>query len=162
MIIRNAEKKDIERILEVFASAKAYMRKNGNTKQWADSYPDTETILEDIKEKQFYVMEEDNCIHGVFAFIIGEDPTYRIIENGEWKSDTLYGTIHRLASTGYTKNVFHEVMNFCLQKISHIRADTHEDNLIMQNLLLKEGFEECGIIYVRDHTLRKAYQYLKG
>ena len=92
MIIRNAEKKDIERILEVFASAKAYMRKNGNTKQWADSYPDTETILEDIKEKQFYVMEEDNCIHGVFAFIIGEDPTYRIIENGEWKSDTLYGT----------------------------------------------------------------------
>ena len=27
MIIRNAEKKDIERILEVFASAKAYMRK---------------------------------------------------------------------------------------------------------------------------------------
>ncbi len=61
-------------------------------------------------------MEEDNCIHGVFAFIIGEDPTYRIIENGEWKSDTLYGTIHRLASTGYTKNVFHEVMNFCLQK----------------------------------------------
>ena len=107
-------------------------------------------------------MEEDNCIHGVFAFIIGEDPTYRIIENGEWKSDTLYGTIHRLASTGYTKNVFHEVMNFCLQKISHIRADTHEDNLIMQNLLLKEGFEECGIIYVRDHTLRKAYQYIKG
>ena len=98
----------------------------------------------------------------MFAFIIGEDPTYRIIENGEWKSDTLYGTIHRLASTGYTKNVFHEVMNFCLQKISHIRADTHEDNLIMQNLLLKEGFEECGIIYVRDHTLRKAYQYIKG
>ena len=89
MIIRNAEKKDIERILEVFASAKAYMRKNGNTKQWADSYPDTETILEDIKEKQFYVMEEDNCIHGVFAFIIGEDPTYRIIENGEWKMNAM-------------------------------------------------------------------------
>ena len=86
MIIRNAEKKGYSKeILEVFASAKHIWEKNGNTKQWADSYPDTETILEDIKEKQFYVMEEDNCIHGVFAFIIGEDPTYRIIENGEWK-----------------------------------------------------------------------------
>lgn len=162
MIIRNAENKDIERILEVFESAKKYMRKNGNTKQWADKYPDEETILEDIYHKQFYVMEEDNCIHAVFAFIIGDDPTYRIIENGEWKSNAPYGTIHRLASTGYRKGIFHEVMNFCLHQISHIRADTHEDNHIMQNLLKKEGFEECGIIYVRDKTPRKAYQYIKG
>lgn len=162
MIIRNAENKDIERILEVFESAKKYMRKNGNTKQWADKYPDKETILEDIYHKQFYVMEADHCIHAVFAFIIGEDPTYRIIENGEWKSNTPYGTIHRLASTGYRKGIFHEVMNFCLHQISHIRADTHEDNHIMQNLLVKEGFEECGIIYVRDKTPRKAYQYIKG
>ena len=29
--------------------------------------------------------------------IIGEDPTYQRIEQGSWKDESLYGTLHRVA-----------------------------------------------------------------
>lgn len=160
MKIRLAEKKDLVYILPVFEKAKAYMRKNGNHKQWGDDYPGAEVLSRDIEQKQFYVCEQDKKIHAVFAFIIGDDPTYHVIENGAWLNTEAYGTIHRLASDGKLSGVFAEVMRFCKGRIANLRADTHEDNTVMQELLKKEGFKECGIIYVRDGTPRIAYQLI--
>ena len=40
----------------------------------------------------------------------------------------------------------------------HLRIDTHEKNLVMQNLVKKTGFSYCGIIYVDDGTKRLAYE----
>ena len=34
------------------------------------------------------------------------------------------------------------------QHIHALRVDTHEDNLSMQHMLLKNGFTYCGIIYL--------------
>lgn len=48
-------------------------------------------------KRQLYVIEEDGQIHGVFAFILGADPTYAVIEDGAWRSDEAYGTIHHIA-----------------------------------------------------------------
>lgn len=49
-----------------------------------------------------FCMENEKVV-GVFVFIIGEDPTYRVIYQGAWRSETEYGTIHRIASDGTTK-----------------------------------------------------------
>lgn len=77
MIIREARTEDLERILEIYEIAKAFMRQTGNPHQWNSRYPDSKTLEEDIHKHQLFVMEEDSIIHSVFAFIIGEDPTYK-------------------------------------------------------------------------------------
>lgn len=80
-MIRKATKEDLPAILPVYAAARAYMRKNGNMTQW-DGIDAPELQLEnDIRLGQLYVWEKDG-IHGVFAFIIGEDATYQTIEDG--------------------------------------------------------------------------------
>ena len=43
------------------------------------------------------MLETESGLHGVFAFILGEDPTYGVIEDGQWLSGDPYGTIHRIA-----------------------------------------------------------------
>ena len=49
-----------------------------------------------------------------------------------------------------------------LEHCESLRADTHEDNKIMQHLLEKNGFVRCGIIHVEDGTPRVAYQKLSA
>ena len=44
------------------------------------------------------------------------------------------------------------------KKIQHLRIDTHENNKVMQHLILKNGFEKCGIIYVDDGSPRVAFE----
>ena len=80
MIIREARTEDLERILEIYEIAKAFMRETGNPHQWNSSYPDFNILEEDINKHHLFVMEDDSIIHSVFAFIIGEDPTYKEIE----------------------------------------------------------------------------------
>ncbi len=51
------------------------------------------------------------------------------------------------------------VIDWAYQKCGHLRIDTHEDNVVMQKMLEKNGFEKCGIIYVyEDHYPRLAYE----
>lgn len=163
MNIRAAETSDIDFIMPIFETAKEYMRKSGNKNQWVDGYPQKELILNDINKKQFFVMEDEDdsgkkTIHGCFAFIIGEEPSYRIIEDGSWKDDSPYGTIHRIASDGKTKGIMSEAVKFCMSKISHLRADTHKDNKTMQHILQKLGFEYRGIIYISTGNPRLAFE----
>lgn len=160
MIIREARIEDIERILEIYDIAKAFMRQTGNPNQWNSSYPDSKLLEDDIDKEQLFVMEEDSIIHSVFAFIIGDDPTYRDIE-GAWLDDSTYGTIHRIASDGTMHQVFKKAVDFCSKKCAHLRVDTHEDNKVMQKVILRNGFEKTGIIYIADGTPRIAYEKVK-
>ena len=160
MIIREARIEDMERLLEIYEIAKAFMRKTGNLHQWNSSYPSRELLEGDIEAHHLFVMEEDHVIHSVFAFIIGEDPTYKEIE-GAWLDNSTYGTIHRIASDGTMHHVFNEAVNFCSERCAHIRADTHEDNKVMQKVILRNGFKETGIIYIEDGTPRIAYEKVK-
>jgi RimJ/RimL family protein N-acetyltransferase len=158
--VRKTKPEELGCVMRIYAYAREQMKKNGNPTQWGDHHPAEELIAADIEEGTGYVVveEDDGEICGVFAFIIGEDPTYTKIEDGAWKNDHTYGTIHRLASNGKEKGIFHACVQFCEQCISDLRADTHHDNRIMQHLLEKEGFERCGIIYVDDGSSRIAYQ----
>lgn len=148
---------DLPTVMSIYEYAREQMKLNGNPHQWRDTNPAEAVIINDIKNKNSYVIECDEAIVGVFTFIIGEDPTYKTIE-GQWKDDGAYGTIHRIASSGIIHGVFDMCLKFCESKISSIRIDTHRDNKIMQHLILKNGFEMCGIIYVADGSPRIAYQ----
>lgn len=154
--IREATCGDFTRILEIYEFARKFMAENGNPNQWGTTNPPEEMLREDIRKGQLYVMEHFGYIHGVFAFILGEDPTYKVIEDGRWNSNLPYGTIHRIAGDG-SGGILHACVDYCSSVSEYLRIDTHADNRIMQGAIAKEGFVYCGIIYVGDGTPRFAY-----
>ena len=121
--------------------------------------PETTQLIDDIAKGDLYVLSDNGIIHGVFYFYIGTDPTYGVIEDGNWRSDTPYGTIHRIAGDG-SGGVLATAVAFGKTKINHIRIDTHHDNKIMQRAIAKQGFSRSGIIYLEDGSPRIAYDLL--
>jgi hypothetical protein len=158
MNIRQADAEDLNLIMEIYSYAKKYMAETGNPTQWGEGYPSRDLLQEDILKNQCYVYEDGEEIQAVFVLALGEEPTYRRIEDGAWKNNAPYGTIHRLASRGKLKGVSKACIDFCKARIGNLRSDTHHDNKIMQHLLEKNGFERCGIIYLEDGSPRIAYQ----
>ena len=157
MTVRNTVPNDIPKVLKIYARAREFMRENGNPTQWGDSRPSESVVRRDVERGVSYVVEDEGNVCGVFAFIIGDDPTYSYI-NGEWLNDEPYGTVHRIASGGEGRGVLKACLEFCEAKCRNIRIDTHENNAVMRHLLEKHGFRYCGIILTDDGTPRMAYQ----
>ena len=158
-LIRKAEMKDLPRIEAIYAYARRFMAENGNPNQWGNTTPKTELLLDDISKGDLFVLIHDDEIHGVFYFYIGPDPTYGVIEDGQWRSDTPYGTIHRIAGDG-SGGVLAAAVAFGKQRIRHLRIDTHDDNKIMQRAVAKFGFQRAGIIHLANGSPRIAYDLL--
>ena len=149
----------LSEIMEVYQIAREYMKKTNNPNQWGDTHPPLELIKDHIFNGNLFIgINENNEILFSFAFIIGEDPTYKYIENGKWIDNSLYGTIHSLASAQKINNVFSYVLAFCLTKTDHIRIDTHEDNKVFQHILAKFNFKKCGVIFLKNGSPRFAYE----
>ena len=155
-IIRKAKMQDLPRILEIYAYARSFMAKTGNPNQWGTTHPAQSQLSEDIRNGDLYIAEDGQGIHGVFAFFLGEDPTYGYIEDGSWRSSEPYGTIHRIASDG-SGGVVSAAVDYCGEIISHLRIDTHHDNRVMQHVVEKLGFQRRGVIYIADGSPRIAY-----
>lgn len=158
MEIRLAKAEETDEIMTVYRKAREFMVESGNPKQWAEGYPGRELIEEDIRRGVSFVCCENGKVHGVFAFIIGADPTYAVIRDGAWLNDETYGTVHRIAGDGEIRGMMERVFPFCQERIGSLRGDTHEDNKKMQHLFVKNGFKRCGIIIGHDGTPRIAYQ----
>lgn len=157
-MVRLAQQKDLDAIEEIYCAARRYMKETGNPTQWGDMHPAHEMLEEDINLRRLFVVEEDGVLHGVFALIFGDEPTYSLIEDGIWLNEEPYATIHRVAGDGVKKGVFDQCMKFCKRECANLRIDTHFDNHTMQHLIEKHGFARCGIIYVEDGSPRIAYQ----
>lgn len=159
MTIRNAFQSDMEAMMKIFASAKEYMDRTGNATQWERGYPNPEILETDISNKNCYVFVANGTVVGTFSFIIGDEPTYHRIENGQWHQDKPYGTIHRLASNGTVRGIANACFAFCCKKTDYLRIDTHVDNTTMQKAIREFGFQECGVISVRNGSKRIAFDY---
>lgn len=146
-MIRLASEADLPALMAVYRAARAFMAENGNASQWGDSYPDKELLLCDIAAKRLYVFDESGAVHGAFALCDGPEPAYAVIENGSWQSDAPYAVIHRLAGDGTVNGLFARCTTFSAERCPYLRADTHENNRVMQHLLKKNGFSRRGIVY---------------
>jgi len=160
MSIRQAVLNDLDTVMEIYAYAKKYMAETGNPTQWDEGYPNWDVLKADILRNQCYVYEDGEEIQAVFVLALGEEPAYRRIEDGAWRNDAPYGTIHRLASRGRVRGVSTACFDFCKAQMDNLRSDTHQDNQIMQHLLEKNGFERCGIIHIENGSPRIAYQFV--
>ena len=129
------------------------MAANGNPHQWNGNYPASEDILKDIANGNYYVCTPDNApekIVGGFAFIIGREPNYAVIENGAGTPISLTAQFTGLPPTVRSKALPEPCFDFCHSKIDCLRIDTHADNKPMQNAIDSYGFRYCGIIHVAD------------
>ena len=158
MEIRPARTSDLDRIGEVIDIARAFMRAQGNTQQWINGYPSRETYAEDIAGGHCFVITEEEVVHAVFSLFTGADPTYAVIEDGAWLNDRPYACIHRIGSDGVLHGTLRAAVDFAVTVCPELRADTHKDNLPMQNALKRCGFVRCGVIYVADGSPREAFQ----
>ena len=158
MLVRKAKMEDWEAIANCYEKARQYMKDTGNATQWGDHHPPEDMLREDIQLGQLFVcVSEDGKVHGVFAFLLGEDPTYGYVKDGEWLNNEPYGTIHRIASDREAKGVFKAALDYCRSQIDNVRADTHENNKTMQHLFEKYGFKKVGIIFLLNGEERIAY-----
>lgn len=157
-VIRRTRSDEMPIVLAIYEHGREIMRREGNPTQWGATRPSRAVIERDIANGNSYAVTVDGRVCAVFSFIIGDDPTYAYIENGEWSSDGEYGVIHRIASDESEHGVLAAAVEFCSARIGCLRIDTHRDNAIMRRLLAKLGFEEYGVIYTDDGTPRLAFE----
>lgn len=98
LTVRRAAAADLPTLLQIFDNARAFMRTHGNPHQWPDSYPGAARLTAEIERGVCYVVMGEGAIQAVFCLIPGDEPTYRIVEDGAWPEDLPYATIHRMAS----------------------------------------------------------------
>lgn len=164
MEIRHATEADFDRIMAIYARARAFMAETGNPRQWgATNWPPEALIHQDIAQGTSYVCVHEGNVVGVFFYTAGHDvePTYRTIIDGQWLSEEDYGVVHRIAADGSVKGTGSFCINWAYDQCKHLRIDTHGDNRVMQQLLAKLGFTRCGTIYIEeDNDPRMAYEKL--
>ena len=75
MIIRKADKTDLENIMKLYRSCVAGMIKNG-IDQWDESYPNPEIIIADLQAATYYVAQIKEEIIGGINIDQNQDKTY--------------------------------------------------------------------------------------
>ncbi len=160
MIVRKAEFNDLQEISEIYESARRFMSDTGNPNQWGKTNPPYARTEADLRENNLYVVEEDCDILAVFYYNFADDPTYKIIYDGQWLNDHPYGVIHRIAVSDKArgKGVAGICFDFAFNNCKNLKIDTHRDNIPMQKALAKHGFIQCGIIHLANGDERIAFQ----
>lgn len=159
---RLAKKADVPDILNVIEQGKKRLKALG-VDQWQEGYPNEESILQDIAQKQGHVFIKGGQIVAYAAIVFERDPFYENI-NGHWLTDNPYVVVHRIAVSdkhahqGIAKFIFASAEKMAQKKaVPSFRIDTHHDNRYMRNLIRQFNFTLCGIVQVRD-GIRMAYE----
>lgn len=158
MQITKATMADLDTIMAIYEHAKAFMVATGNGGQWADGYPQRELIAEGITKGHCYLCLDDGETVATFYFAVEQEPTYQHLDGGEWLNDLPYGVLHRIAVRSNKKGIATYCLEWCFAQTGNMRIDTHENNAPMRRVIDKNGYQYCGIIYVRDGTPRMAFQ----
>lgn len=166
MKIRRSTSDDIPNIISIIDDAKEYLASQ-KIDQWQNGYPNSEQIEEDIKNGESYVvLNDENRAMATSMFTTNSEPTYKVID-GNWiiNETKKYGVIHRMAikkefrKLGLATILFDEFhQQLKSQNIQSLKIDTHEENIGMQSLIKKLGYQYCGIIYTDYGAKRLAFE----
>ena len=150
MIIRKANKTDLENIMKMYKSCVKGMLENG-IDQWDDTYPNTEIISEDLNVGTYYVAEIDGTIIGGVNVDKNQDDTYLALD-WEDKSDSFL-VVHRLGVKEelWNKKIGKDLMlfteNLVIEKgLKSIRLDTYSGNPKAMGFYRRLGYTELGTI----------------
>ena len=167
MKIKLSTLENIPEIMTIIKDAKELLA-SLKIDQWQNGYPNAAQVEADIlKGESYVVLNDENQVIATSMFTTNKEPTYQIIEEGSWKVDESknYGVIHRMAikkeyrKQGLATLLFDEFHQQLKSKnIQSLKIDTHEENLGMQALIKKIGYQYCGIIYTNYGAKRLAFE----
>ena len=153
MKIRKAQTSDLDNIMKMYKSCVAGMLKNG-IDQWDDTYPDTETIAQDLESQTYYVAEENGKIIGGINIDKNQDPTYLDIN---WQdASNQFLVVHRLGvkeeswgdGIGKSLMIFTEELGK-KKDLKSIRLDTYSGNPKAMEFYIRLGYRELGAINLK-------------
>ena len=150
MIIKKANKTDLDKIMKMYKSCVKGMLENG-IDQWDNSYPNAEIISEDLNVGTYYVAEIDGIIIGGVNIDKNQDDTYLALD-WEDKSDSFL-VVHRLGvkEEFWNKKIGKYLMLFTeklvMEKgLKSIRLDTYSGNPKAIEFYIRLGYNELGTI----------------
>ena len=153
MIIRKANKTDLDNIMKMYKSCVKGMLENG-IDQWDDTYPNTEIINEDLNVGTYYVAEIYGTIIGGVNIDKNQDDTYLALD-WEDKSDSFL-VVHRLGvkEEFWNKKIGKDLMLFAeklvIEKgLNSIRLDTYSGNPKAMEFYRRPGYTEIGTINLK-------------
>lgn len=154
---------DLPEILLVIDDGRAALKLQ-NSGQWQDGTPSEQTIRNDIEAHHFYVAKLDNQVIGVLA-LLDHDVAYDHLLTGTWDDKVPYKVIHRFAVLRpYTNQGVASMMLKAAEQLAKmdgvdlIRIDTHEKNLPMTKLLLKNRYQIKGTTLIEGTKLRTVFE----
>ena len=153
MKIRKAQTSDLENIMKMYKSCVAGMIKIG-IDQWDNTYPDTETITQDLENQTYYVAEEKREIIGGINIDQNQDPTYLDVNWQDISNQFL--VVHRLGvkeknwGDGIGKDLMIFTEKLVMEKdLKSIRLDTYSGNPKAMEFYIRLGYRELGAIYLK-------------
>ena len=164
--VRKAQHEDVDTIMEIIDLAKEDMKASGSD-QWQNGTPNADMIHADIDRGVSYVLcDPDGSIQGTAYISTEQDPTYKVITDGDWRAaEEPYTVIHRIAvrrserGRGLALHIVNFAKTVAAADGTHqLRIDTHEKNIPMQHFLARNGFSKRGIIQSSEGP-RIAYDY---
>lgn len=148
--IRPAIPSDLEEILEIYKACTLKMNAAG-LHNWHSSYPDKQTIMNDILEAALYLIETDK-IHGAVTLNDDQPPEYKDIK-WEYHREP-YLVVHRLAVSpeqqgkGYAIHLMRFAEEFARSKnCPSIRMDVYTINAPGRELYRKLKYKELNEFY---------------
>lgn len=147
-----ARAEDLDLCAELMEEGRAFQREQGFV-QWTPDYPNRDTVKGDIETGKGYVLKVDGRLAGYLCVDFDGEPAYQDIRGGRWETGEPYATVHRMAfgrafrGRGLTTEAFRLVGELCRARgVTAIRGDTDPQNLRMQHVLEKNGFQRRGVI----------------
>lgn len=150
--LKQAGMEDLDICSEIIDMGREFQEAQGFT-QWTKTYPNRETIRQDILEGKGYLLCIEGEPAGYLYLDLDGEPAYKTIQ-GRWHTKEPYAAVHRIAfhkkyqGRGLAGKAFRLIGEWCLSRgIQGIRIDTAYENLRMQHVLEKNGFQKCGIVH---------------
>lgn len=171
MNIKQATMDDLNTVMDLLRDGRDQLAERG-IDQWQGDYPNEKHVQEDIEKGFSYMVKsDDQQTVGTVALVPAPDPVYDHI-NGHWLKNTdHFVAIHRVAihsqhaGKGYASQLFTAIIKYLAKHypdIESIRLSTNENNLAMQRVATKSGFQKVGTMpgAYRPEELSYVYEYL--
>ena len=164
--LRKTTMSDLRAVMTIIEQGRIYLKSTG-VDQWQNGYPNEAVIKEDITNGYGYVLECEGKIIGTVALSFDGEPWYNDIRDGKWLTNGPFLVIHRLAvshdvrGTHVASEVIKQAEALCVKRgVKSIKIDTHQDNIAMQKLVKKNGFNYCGLVILGSEGERLAFEKL--
>ncbi len=163
-MIRLGRIEDLKNIMIVIEDARAQLKARGSL-QWntSDGYPQPTDIINDLVINKLFVYEDNDIIKGCIVMCEQDD----LYDTYDFWQSTEYVALHRLAilKEASGEGIATKLIKHCITeaKDKAVRGDTHPNNLGMQKVFDKCGFEFRSDILLNIPECREriAYELIK-